>query len=86
MLLGWAGYSAVSPQGEKQGANSDLMCLLPLRPAKCKIDMNSSTISLCVPANQLVDSFLLKKNFPFIFISWRLITLQYCSGYCHTLI
>ena len=22
----------------------------------------------------------------FIFISWRLITLQYCSGFCHTLI
>ena len=31
-----------------------------------------------------------KKNkrasfFSFIFISWRLITLQYCSGFCHTL-
>ena len=23
--------------------------------------------------------------FPFIFISWRLIPLQYCSGFCHTL-
>ena len=23
--------------------------------------------------------------FPFIFISWRLITLHYCSGFCHTL-
>ena len=23
--------------------------------------------------------------FPFIFISWRLITLQYCGGFCHTL-
>ena len=22
---------------------------------------------------------------PFIFISWRLITLQYCSGFCHAL-
>ena len=22
---------------------------------------------------------------PFIFIGWRLITLQYCSGFCHTL-
>ena len=21
----------------------------------------------------------------FFFISWRLITLQYCSGFCHTL-
>ena len=23
--------------------------------------------------------------FPLIFISWRLITSQYCSGFCHTL-
>ena len=23
--------------------------------------------------------------FSFIFISWRLITLQYCSGFCYTL-
>ena len=23
--------------------------------------------------------------FPFIFICWRLITLQYCSVFCHTL-
>ena len=37
----------------------------------------------------LICSFL-KKNFIIIifssiFISWRLITLQYCSGFCHTL-
>ena len=29
--------------------------------------------------------FILFIFFPFIFISWRLITLQYCSGFCHTL-
>ena len=29
-----------------------------------------------------VESFFFP---PFIFISWRLITLQYCSGFCHTL-
>ena len=30
--------------------------------------------------------FYLFKNFlPFTFISWRLIPLQYCSGFCHTL-
>ena len=23
--------------------------------------------------------------FSFIFVSWRLITIQYCSGFCHTL-
>ena len=32
------------------------------------------------------NSLLLKDNFfSFIVISWRLITLQYCSGFCHTL-
>ena len=29
--------------------------------------------------------FFLLFFFPFIFISWRLITLQYCSGFSHTL-
>ena len=32
-----------------------------------------------------VDKVSLLFFFPFIFISWRLITLQYCSGFCHTL-
>ena len=31
--------------------------------------------------NQVVFSY----SFFFILISWRLITLQYCSGFCHTL-
>ena len=42
---------------------------------------------------EIVTSFgmtkilLMYQNFFFqiIFISWRLITLQYCSGFCHTL-
>ena len=29
--------------------------------------------------------FFLPFYFLFFFISWRLITLQYCSGFCHTL-
>ena len=32
-----------------------------------------------------VMSLLFFFFFSFIFISWRLITLQYCSGFCHTL-
>ena len=37
-------------------------------------------------ANECTRELTLKKFFfPFIFISWRLITLQYCSGFCHTL-
>ena len=33
-----------------------------------------------------VSYFFFMFFFSFIFISWRLITLQYCSGFCHTLI
>ena len=33
------------------------------------------------PANRFISTFF----FSFIFISWRLLTLQYCSGFCHTL-
>ena len=34
----------------------------------------------------LQNCFSCNENFLiFIFISWRLITLQYCSGFCHTL-
>ena len=38
----------------------------------------------CVPRTHLKGSMSIY-FFPFIFISWRLITLQYCSGFCHTL-
>ena len=39
----------------------------------------------CVFLCSLPNSHVTKFFFPFIFISWRLITLQYCSGFCHTL-
>ena len=35
--------------------------------------------------NKQTFLFLFFNFFSFIFISWRLITLQYCSGFCHTL-
>ena len=34
---------------------------------------------------KLLKVWFLFIYFSFIFISWRLITLQYCSGFCHTL-
>ena len=34
--------------------------------------------------NWILLNWILFFFFPFIFISWRLITLQYCSGFCHT--
>ena len=40
----------------------------------------------CVKIMPILYSFILFIYFfSFIFISWRLITLQYCSGLCHTL-
>ena len=33
----------------------------------------------------LIFIFISLFIFSFIFISWRLITLQYCSGFCHTM-
>ena len=38
---------------------------------------------LKIPITQML--FWEEKSFFFFFISWRLITLQYCSGFCHTL-
>ena len=35
--------------------------------------------------NSLQFFFFFQFFSPIIFISWRLITLQYCSGFCHTL-
>ena len=43
------------------------------------------TIPLLTFIALLAHLLSLKNFFSFIFISWRLITLQYCSGFCHTL-
>ena len=40
-------------------------------------------IGRCVFLGKLLNFSLF--FFSFIFISWRLITLQYCSGFCHTM-
>ena len=37
------------------------------------------------PADTSQPLFFFNVFFFFFFISWRLITLQYCSGFCHTL-
>ena len=55
----------------------------PVRKS-CKHTRGPSTSQWGVTAQNMQDkedSFF----FPFIFISWRLITLKYCSGFCHTL-
>ena len=51
--------------------------------------MPSSHLILCRPLLLLPSIYLVSGSFlfffPFIFISWRLITSQHFSGFCHTL-
>ena len=63
---------------------------LILEPKKMKSDTVSTfPPSICHEMMELdaliLVFWMLRFFFPFIFISWRLITLQYCSGFCHTL-
>ena len=58
----------------------------------CRRMMGQSAYNLSIEFGHLMCFsllFLLQSYFffffPFIFISWRLITLQNCSGFCHTL-
>ena len=37
------------------------------------------------PESMTIFFYMYMLFFSFIFISWRLITLLYCSGFCHTL-
>ena len=54
---------------------------------KIKVLGRAVILRICFPAfSSLAHGlFLHLFFFPFIFISWRLIILQYCSGFCHTL-
>ena len=60
---------------------------LDMTPGK-PIDLTIQTFFgkvMSLPFNSLSSGFFLRIFFPFIFISWSLITLQYCSGFSHTL-
>ena len=72
-------------------ASEDLaLCLTPVRSSKkmCMGQMNFLVVNgfwtklWCANSPQIYIVFFF---LPFIFISWRLITLQYCSGFSHTL-
>ena len=44
-----------------------------------------TSLSNFIYISNIVPTILNHQFFSFIFISWRLITLQYCSGFCHML-
>ena len=76
----WSGLHALL-QGifPTQGSNPHLLWLLPWQVRSLPL----------VPPWKLGSSLVFNVSngffFPFIFISWKLITLQYCSVFCHTL-
>ena len=47
---------------------------------------NSHVVSRKIKMRQEAAATGERNFFSFIYISWKLITLQYCSGFCHTLI
>ena len=71
-LLGQRNYLSLKTQ-----AKSHVLCeVYPISPGKVRsFFLLSSQSTSCT----FLVIYLL------IFISWRLITLQYCSGFCHTL-
>ena len=77
---------------------SPLRCYLPLyyhntvfKPLTNFTRLYSNYLLMDLPQQILSSSrvgtmsFFLYVFFSFIYISWRLITLQYCSGFCYTL-
>ena len=62
--------------------SGDLLCILVLRAVVfLKCTLADPDVIFVFVHHLLLFIYL----FSFIFISWRLITLQYCSGFCHTL-
>ena len=70
-----------------------LFMLLQMAKIYSFLLLSSITLSVCIyvclyiifMCNHLYFVLFLFLFFSFIFIHWRLITLQYCSGFCHTL-
>ena len=88
-LIRWPKYWSfsfnISPSNEYSGLISFRMDWLELLAVqwtfKSLLQHHSSKTSILF----LSFFFFFLHFFPFIFISWRLTTLQYCTGFCHTL-
>ena len=78
----WSFSFSISPSNEYPGLISFMMDWLDLLAVqgtlKSLLEHHSSKASIL----QCSASFFF---FLFVFINWRLITLQYCRGFCHTL-
>ena len=81
-----------TPRGQKRERKRKLRSSIFLDPQPRPVTLAPETVrwvwdpsvSSHLPAgSRWISSSL--HFFSFIFISWRLITLKYCSGFCHTL-
>ena len=54
----------------------------PLSPGVCSNSCPLSRIVLCVDI--ILNSGISFLKFIYFYFSWRIITLQYCDGFCHT--
>ena len=96
-ILEWTSHFLLQVISLTQVSNSNLLCFLewqvgslttvpPGKPLYLYLDINYFVISVgnanfkYVPISNIHFYF-----FSVIFTNWRLITLQYCSGSCHTL-
>ena len=63
----------------------DIWCWISLHMLICPVYIFCGEVSVQVFGlfcNQVACFLIIEGFFLFIFISWRLITLQYCSGFC----
>ena len=94
----WTGASCTGRWSLSQWTTSKAphlyLLMLCLLPSSCLLSSHwqplicSLSVHFCVLIFFMCFSFLILFSylfFSFIFISWRLITLPYCSGFCHTL-
>ena len=77
-------YTWTSPDSQYRNQTDYILCSQRWRSstqsAKTKLGVDCSS-----DREPLIAKFRFIYFFPFIFLSWRLITLQYCSVFCHTL-
>ena len=77
-------FAMIDPTTEASGCMSSLiMGWCPLFWSPKRLPAHVQTWKFSLTSRVVILSLFF---FPFIFISWRLITLQYCGGFCHTYI
>ena len=80
LLLSWAGIQSQGT-GKHPGVTAKDVKNLGPRPCGVTKGILDCSFLHCRMGEKPAFFFF----FSFIFISWRLITLQHCSGFCHTL-